>query len=129
MWVENILFVRKISERKERERKILIRLYSLAKELSNLDYPKLYELGHYLTDNLISKICMLIAKENNQKFTKTTKNGNERTLSFHKLYNGILKKNYPDAPDYNELESLHNERNIYQHEFSSITDHFNKRDL
>ena len=102
-------------------------MYRLAKELSNLENPQLYELGHYLTDNIISRICMLIALENGQIFTKKTHNGKEQSFSFYKLYNNILKKMYSNVPDYTQIESLHNERNRYQHEAWSITHHFNKQ--
>ena len=74
-------------------------MYQFAKELSNSDNPQLYELGHYLTDNIISKICMLIAIENNQKFTRKTPNGKELSLPFRKLYKSVLKKIYPSVPD------------------------------
>jgi len=112
---------------RKRERKIIIKMYQLAKELSNLDNPQLYELGHYLTDNIVSKICMLVAIENNKSFTKKTLNGKELSLSFHKLYNSVLKEIYPSAPDYEEIKSLHDERNIYQHEARSITYHTNRQ--
>ena len=116
-----------IGKIKDTERKILIDMYRLAKELSNKETPRLYELGHYLTDNLISKICMIIAIENNRTFIKKTYDGKEKSLSFYKLYNNILKEIYPDVPDYGKIKSLHRERNIYQHEYSSITHHPNKQ--
>ena len=116
--------IRKIQER---ERKIIITMYQFAKELSNSDNPQLYELGHYLTDNIISKICMLVAIENNKKITKITPKGKELSLSFHKLYNGVLKEIYPSVPDYKEIARLHDERNRYQHEAWSITHHFNRQ--
>lgn len=102
-------------------------MYQFAKELSNSDNPQLYELGHYLTDNIISKICMLVAIENNKKITKKTPKGKEYSLSFRKLYNSVLKEIYPSVPDYEEIESLHEERNIYQHEARSISHHFNRQ--
>ena len=116
-----------IGKIQKRERKIIITMYQFAKELSNSDNPQLYELGHYLTDNIISKICMLVAIENNKKITKITPKGKELSLSFHKLYDGVLKKIYPSVPDYKEIISLHDERNIYQHEAWSITHHFNRQ--
>ncbi len=109
------------------KRKILINMYQFAKELSSSDNPQLYELGHYLTDNVISKICMLVAMENNKAFTKKKPNEKEQSFSFHKLYNSVLKEVYPSVPDYKEIESLHDERNIYQHEARSITHHFNRQ--
>ena len=112
---------------RKRERKIIITMYQFAKELSNLDNPQLYELGHYLTDNIVSKICMLVAIENNQEFTKKTPKGKELSLSFRELYNSVLKKIYPNVPDYKEITRLHDERNIYQHEAWAITHHFNRQ--
>lgn len=102
-------------------------MYQFAKELSNSDNPQLYELGHYLTDNIISKICMLVAIENNKKFTRKTPKGKELSLSFCKLYKSVLKEIYPSVPDYEEIESLHDERNIYQHEARSISYHINRQ--
>ncbi len=102
-------------------------MYQFAKELSNSDNPQLYELGHYLTDNIISKICILVAIENNKKFTKKAHSGKELSLPFRKLYIGVLKEIYPSVPDYKEIERLHDERNIYQHEAWSIHYHFNRQ--
>jgi len=120
-------YVTSIGKIPKRECKIIIKMYQFAKELSNSDNPQLYELGHYLTDNIISKICMLVAIENNKKFTKKTHNGKELSLSFRKLYDSVLKEIYPSVPDYEEIESLHEERNIYQHEAMSIHYHFNRQ--
>ena len=114
-----------IGKIQKRERKIIIKMYQFAKELSNSDNPQLYELGHYLTDNIVSKICMLVAIENNQEFTKKTPKGKELSLSFRELYNSVLKKIYPNVPDYKEITRLHDERNIYQHEAWSISYHVN----
>jgi len=111
---------------KEIERKIIRNMFSFAKELCNSNIPQFYELGHYLTDNLISKICINIAIENDLNFTKETKSGKMNTYSFYKLYNKILKFKYRNIPDYKRVEALHNERNIYQHGDTSITHHFNK---
>ena len=120
-------YVTSTGKTRKTERKIIIKMYQFAKELSNSDNPQLYELGHYLTDNIISKICMLVAIENNKKFTRKTNNGKELSLTFRKLYNGVLKETYPSVPDYEEIESLHDERNIYQHEARSITYHVNRQ--
>jgi len=119
--------VTSIGKIRKTERKIIIKMYQFAKELSNSDNPQLYELGHYLTDNIISKICMLVAIENNKKITKITHKGKELSLSFHELYKGVLKKIYPSVPDYKEIVRLHDERNKYQHEAWAITHHFNRQ--
>ncbi len=115
-----------ITRTKEIERKILIELYKFALELSNQDIPQLYELGHYLTDNLISKISMLIGEEEGINYKFINNRGVEQTRGFYWLYNNILKQIYSSAPDYSKIEKLHELRNIYQHSEWSITYHYNK---
>lgn len=111
----------------ENERKILIELFKFSKEMSNSEIPKLYELGHYLTDNLFSKVGMLVAKENGLSFQYTTSRGNIRTRPLNWLYDNILRTIYPNIPDYDEIEDLHEKRNFYQHDYNSIESHFNKQ--
>ncbi len=111
---------------KEIERKIIKKMFSFAKELCNSDIPQFYELGHYMTDNLISKIGIIIATENGLNFSRRIKGGKVITNSFYDLYNKILKFKFPSIPDFKRIESLHDKRNIYQHGETSITTHFNK---
>ncbi len=111
---------------KKIERNIIKKMFSFAKELCNSDNPQFYELGHYLTDNLISKICIIIAIENGLNFTRKNKSSRSITYSFYDLYNKVLKSKSPNIPDFKRLEALHNQRNIYQHGQSSISHHFNK---
>ena len=109
------------------KRKILFEMLRFAKELSETKIPQLYELGHYLTDNLISKVSMLIGQENGIKFEYIIKSGEKRTRDFKWLYENILLKVYPSAPDFSDLERLHNQRNIYQHDSFAIDHHFNQQ--
>jgi len=46
---------------------ILIKMLRFAKALENSNVPLLWELGHYLIDNLILKICMFVAIDKNEK--------------------------------------------------------------
>lgn len=108
---------------KETERNILIEMYQLALELSNSEIPKLYELGHYLTDNLISKLCMVIASESDKDFNEKK----YESKSFPDLYINTIKKYYKNTHDYNMIKDSHNQRNIYQHRFWSINHHFNRQ--
>ena len=111
---------------KEIERKIIKKMFSFAKELCNSDIPQFYELGHYMTDNLISKIAIIIATENGLNFSRKIKGGKVITYSFYDLYNKILKFKFPSIPDFTRIKPLHDKRNIYQHGETSITHHFNK---
>lgn len=109
------------------KRKILFELFRLAKELTVSKIPQLYELGHYLTDNLISKISMLVGQETGIEFEFTTRSGKIRTKDFKWLYEEILHKVYPTVPDFSLIERLHNQRNIYQHDSFAIDHHFNQQ--
>ncbi|MHA1285589.1 MAG: hypothetical protein ACTSQP_24050 [Promethearchaeota archaeon] len=81
----------------------------------------LQELSHYVVDNLITKICIFIAKEKNLSYKTTTSSGRERTYDFPKLYIDILMKEYPNVPDYDkEIKRLHELRNFFQHDSDSI---------
>ncbi len=111
---------------KETERKILTDMYKFALELSNKDIPQLYELGHYLTDNLISKICMVIGKEKGINFEYTDSRGIQQTRGFKWLYEKILKKTYITAPIYDEIKKLHIQRNVYQHRYWAVKHHLHK---
>jgi hypothetical protein len=114
----------------ENEKKILIEMFQFAKEFSYSEIPKLYELGHYLTDNLLSKVCMVVGNENGIAFEYTTRTGNIRTHDLKWLYNNILEVVYhqQQLPDYdNEIKDLHEQRNNYQHGYLSIISHFNKQ--
>ena len=111
---------------KETERKILIDMYKFALELSNQDIPQLYELGHYLTDNLILKICMVIGKEEGINFEYTDSRGKQQTKGFKWLYEKILKEKYTTAPIYDEIKELHDQRNVYQHRYWAVKHHLHK---
>lgn len=113
--------------KKKTERKILIEMFQFAKEMSLSEIPKIYELGHYLTDNLLSKICMVIGKEKGIDFTYTTKRGKTKTYDLNWLYNHILKKFYSNISDYTEIKDLHDKRNIYQHGYFSVEHHFHQQ--
>ncbi len=111
------------SQTRTTERNILIEMYQFALELSNSQIPNLYELGHYLTDNLISKICMVVAKESVDNFNSTS----YEKKKFPQLYRDTLEKYYPDALKYEDISDLHTKRNWYQHKFWSIEHHFNRQ--
>lgn len=109
------------------KRRILFEMFRFTKELSESKIPQLYELGHYLTDNLISKISMLVGQESGIEFEYTTKSGKIRTRDFKWLYEEILHKVYPLVPDFSRVERLHDQRNTYQHDSFAIDHHFNQQ--
>ncbi len=94
---------------------------SLALNLSKNKNPTIYELGHYLADNVLAKVCMVIAKRNdrNDLIFKNGKNG--RTFDFPILYKQIIEKFYPKLTKYKEIvEKYHADRGFYQHRFESL---------
>lgn len=106
---------------KKAMQKTLTNLFKLAKELGNSDIPILWELGYYLVDNLILKICMYVAKEKNEEEKIFKSPNKDKTKDFPKLYKEILEIHYPSIPDYdNDVEPHHNRRNIFQHSQVSI---------
>jgi len=109
------------------KRNILLGMYSFAKELCESEIPQIYELGHYLIDNLISKICMIVGEEEGIKFERTTTSGKIKTYHFPDLYKKILLSKYNNAPDYSQVEKLHEQRNNYQHGRLSIDHIFHRQ--
>lgn len=104
------------------EYEVFINLYKLALEFSKSNELILSELSHYLVDNLISKICIFVAQENNLTYQKSSSKGNKKTFNFPKLYNEILATFYPKVPDYDKkIKKMHNQRNLFQHGTESIS--------
>ena len=94
---------------------------SFAQKLSINENPTIYELGHYLADNVLAKICMVIAKRNDKDelIFKNGKNGYTHDFDF--LYKNIIKTYYPELPDYDLIvKSYHADRGFYQHRFESL---------
>ena len=97
-------------------------MLSYALVLSDSQVPTVYELGHYLADNILAKICLAVAidKGEEQQTYTTTSHGN-RTKNFFDLYNDHLKHHYQQAPNYDpDIKDFHEERNIYQHDVESF---------
>lgn len=97
-------------------------MLSYALALSDSQVPIVYELGHYLADNILAKVCLAVAIDNGeeQQTFKTTSHGN-RTKNFFDLYNDHLKQHYPQAPNYDpDIKDFHEERNVYQHDVKSF---------
>ena len=101
--------------------KYLKEAISLALTLSKNTNPTIYELGHYLADNVLAKVCMVIAKRN-EKDELIFKNGkNGYTHNFDVLYKNIIEKYYPELPEYDLLvKNYHADRGFYQHRFESL---------
>lgn len=108
------------------EDKIIVKMLRVAKELSNSNEHLLWELGHYLADNIISKLALMVCKDKEKQGDIINyKNENGMVKNFKWMYNNVLKNYYPDLPSYNELKDKHRDRNIFQHEYDSI--HFGIR--
>lgn len=95
---------------------------SLARTLSKHKNPTIYELGHYLADNVLSKVCMVIAKRNDKDDLIFENGKSGRTYNFPVLYKKIIEKFYPnDLPKYEEIvKTFHSDRGFYQHSFESL---------
>lgn len=107
---------------KKPEHEVFLNIFKLALEFSRSNSQILNELSHYLVDNLISKICILIAQEKGLSYSSKPKSGRIWTFNFDDLYKNILMPNYQSIPDYDtEIKSLHKLRNIFQHSSESIT--------
>jgi len=52
---------------KTSEYEILKEMLSLANELSNSNEQSLWELGHYLADNIFSKLSLIVAEKKNKE--------------------------------------------------------------
>lgn len=97
-------------------------MLSYALALSENPVPTVYELAHYLADNILAKICLAVAidKGEEQQTYTTTSYGN-RTKGFFDLYNDHLKQHYPQVPNYDpDIKKFHEERNVYQHDVESF---------
>ncbi len=94
---------------------------SLALNLSKNKNPTIYELGHYLADNILAKACMVIAKRNGRDdfIFKNGKDGYTHNFDF--LYKNIIEKYYPELPNYESIaKRYHADRGFYQHRFESL---------
>ncbi len=98
-------------------------MLSYAIALSDSQVATVYELGHYLADNILIKVFLAVAIENGeeQQTYTITKSGKRRTKNFDELYKKFLKKFYPKIPNYDpDIKDFHEERNIYQHDVESF---------
>lgn len=94
-------------------------MLSYALALTENQIPTVYELGHYLADNILTKICLAVVIDKKEKQQTYTSRG--WTKSLPNLYNDHMKKHYPQVPDYSiEVKQFHEERNVYQHGIESF---------
>jgi hypothetical protein len=97
-------------------------MLSYAMALSESNVPTVYELGHYLADNILTKVCLAVAinKSEEQQTSSVNKSGKKWTYGLPQLYNDHLKKHYP-VPDYDsDIKEMHDDRNVYQHDVDSF---------
>ena len=105
--------------------KNLILWLKMAKEFAYSSIQEINELGHYLADNLLCKLCIFIAinegRENEIWIYKKEKK-TDQTLPHNKLYKTFLekKKDFNIEPYKPNLKILHDKRNFYQHDPKSI---------
>ncbi|MHA1327567.1 MAG: hypothetical protein ACTSRH_09620 [Promethearchaeota archaeon] len=103
------------------EHNVFLNMFKLALTFFQSDKQILQELSHYIVDNLITKICIFVAKEKNLQYKTTSRSGKEITFDFLTLYQNILMREYPNVPDYDkEIKKLHELRNFFQHSSESI---------
>lgn len=97
-------------------------MLSYALALSESPIPTVYELAHYLADNILTKVCLAVAiDKGEEQQTYTTTSHGKRTKNFFDLYNDHLIHHYPQAPNYDpDIKAFHEERNVYQHDVESL---------
>jgi len=101
---------------KEAIQSLLIKMFRFATFLNKSNVPLLWELGHYLIDNLILKICMFVAIDKNEEYNIFTSSSKNRTKDFPVLYRDVLVNHYFTVLDYDqEVKYHHTRRNIFQH--------------
>lgn len=94
----------------------LKRMLAVGKFIAKNEMSEVYELGHYIADNVLSKVCMLIGIEKEKEDLVYTNEKKNRTRDFKKLYEGILEFFYPEVPKYNDfVKKYHRDRSKYQH--------------
>ena len=103
----------------------LKKMLSLAKNLAKNEIPIIYELGHYLADNVLSKVCMVVMAKNNRKDLIFKNKRDGRTYDFPILYKN-MQQNFPwNLKSYDEIvKDFHIERSVYQHRFESLKQTF-----
>lgn len=94
----------------------LKRMLAVGKFIAKNEMSEVYELGHYIADNVLSKVCMLIGIEKKKEDLVYTNAKKNRTKDYKELYKGILEFYYPEVPKYNDFVKIyHRDRSIYQH--------------
>ena len=71
--------------------KTLKRMLGVGKFLAKNEMSEVYELGHYIADNVLVKVCMLIGLEMNREDLIYKDDKKKRTEDFPNLYKGILE--------------------------------------
>ena len=102
-------------------KKTVKKMISLARTLVKSEIPVTYELGHYLADNVLSKVSMIILAEKNRP-DLIFKNGTSgRTVDFPVLYNNLQQNYFQSIKEYDDLvKEYHADRSMYQHRFESL---------
>jgi len=102
-------------------KKTVKKMISLASTLIKNEIPEIYELGHYLADNVLSKVSMIILAEKKRPdlIFKNRKGG--RTLDFPDLYKNMQQNYFSNIKEYEDVaKEYHADRSIYQHRFESL---------
>ncbi len=97
------------------------KMVSLAKTLIKNEIPVIYELGHYLADNVLSKVSMIILAEKNRVDLIFENGESGRTVDFPALYKNMQQNYFPNILEYDDLVKEHHaDRSMYQHRFESL---------
>ena len=86
-------------------------MLSLIDELVHSNKPMLWELGHYLADNLILKIGLYLAEINGVSIANT---------QFPNIYRRFIEPKCLSSYAYDKIKPFHRQRNFFQHDFNSI---------
>ncbi len=102
-------------------KKTVKKMIILARNLTKNEIPEIYELGHYLADNVLSKVSMIILAENKRPDLIFKNNKDGRTLDFPDLYKNMQQNYFSNIKVYNNVvKDYHADRSMYQHRFESL---------
>ena len=101
------------------KKQTLKKMLSIAKTLVENESIEIFELAHYIADNVLSKTCMLIGIEQEGE-NSIYDSSNRKAKKFPVLYQKILEKNYTNVPKYNVIKKYHRERNAYNLEIKNL---------
>ncbi|MFW9999384.1 MAG: hypothetical protein ACFE9Q_16105 [Candidatus Hodarchaeota archaeon] len=111
----------------ESYKKTVKKTISLARTLVKNQIREIYELGHYLADNVLSKVSMIILAEKNRLDLIFKNQIDRRTLDFPDLYKNMQQNYFSNIKKYEDVaKEFHAEKSMYQARFELLDLTFNQ---